>query len=86
MGVERKSLAAARAVPRSGLVREYARETVWLSRPLESVHLNPFAEVRSLWSLLFRRNEERFGDSSGRADETRGQGPKGLQRGLADDW
>jgi hypothetical protein len=86
MSVERKSLAAARAVPRSGLVREYARESVWLSRPLESVHLNPFAEVRSLWSLLFRRNEERFADAGGRAGETRGQSPKGPQRGFADDW
>jgi hypothetical protein len=86
MSVERKSLAGKRAVPRSGLLREYARESAWLSRPLESVYLNPFAEVRSLWSLLFHRNEEPFAGGGSRGGETRGRDPKGLQSGFAEDW
>jgi hypothetical protein len=86
MSVERKSLAVARAVPRSRLAPEYARETTWLSRPLESVYLDPFAEVRSLWSLLFPRNEEPLPRGGSRAGQTRGQRPKGLQSGFAEDW
>ncbi len=86
MSVDRKSLAGARAVPRSGLAPEYARESVWLSRPLESVYLDPFAEVRSLWSLLFQGNEEPGRRGERRASRTRGQHPKGLQSGFAEDW
>jgi hypothetical protein len=86
MRVDRKSLAGTRAVAGSGLAPEYARETAWLSRPLESAYLNPFAEVRSLWSLLFHRNEEPFSQSGSRAGETRGREPKGLGSGFAEDW
>jgi len=86
MSVDRKSLAGARAVARSPLAPEYARESAWLNRPLESVHLDPFAEVRSLWSLLFRRNEEPLAGGGSRAGETRGQEPKGLQGRFAEDW
>jgi hypothetical protein len=86
MSVDRKSLAGARAVGRAGLVPVYARETAWMNRPLESVYLNPFAEVRSLWSLLFQRNEEPSPGGGSRAGQERGQGPKGLQSGFAEDW
>jgi hypothetical protein len=86
MSVDRKSLAGARAVRRSGLAPEYARETAWLSRPLESVYLNPFAEVRSLWSLLFQRSEEPAAGGGSRAGKRRGQGPKGLQSRFEEDW
>jgi hypothetical protein len=86
MSVDRKSLAGVRAAGRARFARDYARETAWLSRPLESVHLDPFAEIRSLWSLLFRRTEDRFADAGTQSGRRGGQGPKGLQSGFADDW
>ena len=86
MSVDRRSLAGTRALPRFGLARDFARESAWLSRPLESVHLDPFAEVRSLWSLLFRRNEEPLAGGESRAGETGGRDPKGLRSGFAEDW
>ncbi len=86
MKVDRKSLAEARGVSPSRWAPEYARESAWLSRPLESVHLNPFAEVRSLWSLLFRCNEEPLAGGRSHAGQRRGQDVKGLQSGFAEDW
>jgi hypothetical protein len=86
MSVDRKSLAGSRTARQSGLLREYARETAWLSRPLESVHRDPFAEVRSLWSLLFQRTEESSPRGGKRSVAARDQDPKGLQSGFAEDW
>jgi hypothetical protein len=86
MSVDRKSLAGSRAVVGFRVAAEYARERTWLSRPLESSYLNPFVEVRSLWSLLFHRNEEPAAGGGSRAGQTRGQLANRLQSRFDEDW
>ena len=86
MSVNRKSLAGTRAVVGFRFPAEYARERTWLSRPLESAYLNPFVEVRSLWSMLFQRNEEPSAGDGRRAGQTRGQLAKRLQSRFDEDW
>ena len=86
MSVDRKSLAGTRAVVGFQLAADYARERTWLSRPLESSYLNPFVEVRSLWSLLFHHNEEPAAGVWSRAGQTRGQDANALQSRFDEDW
>jgi hypothetical protein len=86
MRVDRKSLAGTRAVVKVQLAADYARERTWLSRPVESSYLNPFVEVRSLWSLLFHHNEEPAAGVWSCVGQTRGQLAKRLQSRFDEDW